>query len=135
MGQKTKKSNSPTVTTIEKGVKVRGNIYSEGKIFIVKGEIDGDLNVKNKMVIEKNGIVKGKATCNSCRLDGKFEGDLNVYDEVLISSSGKFMGNIILKERKLCVEKGAVFNCKCYFINNTEQFIKRNLENENLQEI
>jgi len=47
---------------ISQGTKLVGDITSEGG-FRIDGEVEGNLNTPNKVVIGKNGVIKGSLIC------------------------------------------------------------------------
>lgn len=109
-----KKGKSPDLTNnqnrISQGSKITGDIVSEGG-FRIDGEVDGNVNTPNKVVIGKSGIVTGSLTCNDADIEGRIVGTLTVSNLLSLKSTAHIEGEVTVG--KLSVEPGATFNASC----------------------
>ncbi len=112
------------INLIRKGTSLIGDIISEDD-FRIDGTIEGTVKTSGRVVIGKEGVVKGKAFCNSADIEGTFSGELEVKSLLSLKSSAVVYGNIVIG--KLMVEPGAVFNASCMM---REREVKELVSNE-----
>ena len=109
-----KKGKTPDLRSqqnrISQGTSINGDINSEGG-FRIDGEVEGNLNTSNKVVIGKSGVIKGTLVCKDADVEGKFNGKLTVSNLLSLKSSAVIEGEVIVS--KLAVEPGATFNASC----------------------
>lgn len=95
---------------IAQGTKIKGNIEAKG-CFRIDGCVEGSIKTPGKVVIGKEGSVKGELECANADIEGKFSGKLEVSEILSLRSSAFVEGEAALG--KLAVEPGAVFNATC----------------------
>jgi len=95
---------------IEKNTKIKGDIVSEAD-FRIDGKLNGNLKTTGKVVIGKDGLIKGKVECVNADIDGNFNGELIVSDLLSLKASAVIEGTVTVT--KLAVEPGATFNASC----------------------
>lgn len=95
---------------IEKNTKIKGDITSEAD-FRIDGKLEGNVKTSGKVVIGREGFIKGKVECVNADIEGKFNGELNVSDLLSLKSSAFIEGTVSVA--KLAVEPGATFNASC----------------------
>lgn len=95
---------------IESSTKVKGEILSEGD-FRIDGILDGSIKTKGKVVVGKEGSIKGSVTCASADVEGKINGNLFVSQTLSLRSTSIIDGDVVIG--KLIVESGATFNASC----------------------
>lgn len=95
---------------ISQGTKIVGDITSQGG-FRIDGEVEGNINTPNKVVIGKTGVVKGSLICKDADIEGHVEGIIQVSSLLSIKSSARIEGEVTVG--KLAVEPGAAFNASC----------------------
>lgn len=95
---------------IAQGTILKGDIESEGS-FRIEGELQGNLNLKGKVVIGETGIIKGEVICENADIEGTFEGKLKVNTCLNLKSTANISGDVITDQ--LVVEAGASFNATC----------------------
>lgn len=95
---------------IEKNTKIKGEIISEAD-FRIDGKLDGNVKTSGKVVIGKDGYIKGKVECVNADIEGSFNGELLVSDLLSLKSSAVIEGTVSVN--KLAVEPGATFNASC----------------------
>ncbi len=88
------------------GATIHGDISSEADI-IISGELSGDLNCPQKVVIDKTGIVTGNIVAKSIEVIGLVKGNIRVTTHIHILKNGVVNGHIITP--KLILEEGAEF--------------------------
>lgn len=103
-------NTSGTSNRIVAETKFKGEISSKSD-FRIDGEIEGDVQTAGKLVIGKNGFVKGNITCENADVEGKIEGVLKVNNVLSLKSTAVIEGEVHVK--KLSIEPGAVFNVSC----------------------
>lgn len=95
---------------IEKNTRIKGDIVSEAD-FRIDGKLDGNVKTSGKVVIGKDGYIKGKVDCVNADIEGSFNGELLVSDLLSLKSSAVIEGTVSVS--KLAVEPGAAFNASC----------------------
>lgn len=95
---------------IEKNTKIKGDITSEAD-FRIDGKLEGNVKTSGKVVIGKDGYIKGKVECVNADIEGKFNGELQVTDLLSLKASAVIDGTVVVS--KLSVEPGATFNASC----------------------
>ncbi|MEO2083515.1 MAG: polymer-forming cytoskeletal protein [Desulfurobacteriaceae bacterium] len=115
MLRKKEENNTEIKSILAQGLKIEGNLKSEGKIRI-DGEVLGDVT-GDTIIFGSTAVVKGKVQASKVVLMGKLEGDLKA-DSVEIMSTAKVKGEVLAKE--LSIEKGAsvegTFKCGDYLM-------------------
>ena len=95
---------------IAKNTSLVGDISSDGD-FRVDGKIEGTIKTSGRVVIGREGTVKGTIDCANADIEGTFAGKL-IVDEVLsLKSTADISGDVVMG--KLSVEPGAAFNATC----------------------
>jgi len=109
-----KKGKGPDLTNqqnrISQGSKIKGDIVSEGG-FRIDGEVEGNINTPNKVVIGKSGVVNGSLICNDADIEGRVIGTLTVNNLLSLKADAHIEGEVVVG--KLSVEPGATFNASC----------------------
>ena len=95
---------------IEKNTVIKGDITSQAD-FRIDGKLDGNVKTSGKVVIGKDGLIKGKVECVNADIEGNFNGELFVSELLSLKSSAKIEGTVNVS--KLSVEPGATFNASC----------------------
>ncbi|MCF6364781.1 MAG: polymer-forming cytoskeletal protein [Bacteroidales bacterium] len=95
---------------LKKGTTINGDLTSESDARI-DGIVNGNLNVKGKIIIGPTGEVTGDITCSVCEISGKVKGKLNIDSSLTLKSSANYTGE--MSSNKLIIEPGAVFNGTC----------------------
>lgn len=103
-----------TVTTINTGTVVKGDITSEGDFRIV-GKLIGSIRSTGKVVIGQSGIVEGDIFCQNADFSGTIKGNVDVEKLLLLKATVNLNGNITTS--KLSIEAGALFSGKCSMSN------------------
>lgn len=109
-----KKGKYPDPTSqqnrISEGTVIVGDITSKGG-FRIDGAIEGTVSTPNKVVIGKNGSVKGTLTCKDADIEGVVDGKVAIENLLSIKSTARIEGEVTVG--KLAVEPGATFNASC----------------------
>lgn len=95
---------------IAAGTRIKGDIEAKGAVRI-DGSIEGTVRTPGKVVIGKEGNVKGSLECENADIEGKFTGNHTVSGTLSLRSSAIIDGEVIAS--KLAVEPGAAFNASC----------------------
>lgn len=95
---------------IEKNTVIKGDITSQAD-FRIDGKLEGNVKTSGKVVIGKDGLIKGKVECVNADIEGNFNGELYVSELLSLKSSAKIEGTVNVS--KLAVEPGATFNASC----------------------
>ena len=99
-------SGSSPVTVISRGSVVHGEI-SSSDLLQIDGHVEGNIAVKNKVVIGGTGRITADITASSLEIYGKIIGDVVATDRVCIENTGSVEGNI--RSPKLMIAEGAHF--------------------------
>ncbi len=109
---------------IGEGTNFVGDIVSKGD-FRIDGTIEGTIKTEGRVIIGKNGVVKGNVYCSNADVEGIFSGELDVKSILILKSTARVSGKVVVG--KLMVEPGAIFNTTCTMkgavkeLNNNEQ--------------
>lgn len=103
---------------IEASTKVKGEILSEGD-FRIDGTLEGSIKTDGKVVVGKEGNIKGSVSCTNADVEGKINGNLFVSNTLSLKSSSRIDGEVIIG--KLIVESGATFNATCSMDNESNK--------------
>lgn len=95
---------------IEKNTIIKGDITSQAD-FRIDGKLEGNVKTSGKVVIGKDGLIKGKVECVNADIEGNFDGELYVSELLALKSSARIEGTVNVA--KLAVEPGATFNASC----------------------
>jgi len=95
---------------VEKSTVIVGEIKSKSDIRI-DGSLDGNVETEGKVIIGKEGKVKGTIMCQTADVEGQFNGKLWVADVLSLKSTSDIEGKVTVG--KLMVELGAKFNASC----------------------
>jgi len=95
---------------IEKNTIIKGDITSKAD-FRIDGKLEGNVKTSGKVVIGKDGLIKGKVECVNADIEGSFNGELYVSELLALKTSARIEGTVNVS--KLSVEPGATFNATC----------------------
>jgi cytoskeletal protein CcmA (bactofilin family) len=101
-----KDSHTEDVTIISGGVKLEGNLQSEGNVRI-DGSVVGNVIVKGNLTLGENCNIHGEIKANNIIMGGKVEGKVTSMETLRLEAKSILKGDLITK--KLIVEEGAVF--------------------------
>lgn len=102
--------NAVKINFIEPQTRFVGEIESKSD-FRIDGVLEGKINTSGRVVIGKEGSVKGDINCGYADIMGNFNGTLNVTGLLTIKAEGIIEGHITIG--KLAVESGATLNAQC----------------------
>ncbi len=95
-----------SAATVGKGMKVRGEIYSEEELYM-DGEIDGSLEVRNRLTVGPNGKVKANVKAKELVVRGSIQGNVEAEDRIAIMNGASIVGDV--KTAGIVIEDGAYF--------------------------
>jgi len=95
---------------IGKKTSIVGDIHSEGD-FRIDGTVEGSIRAEGRVIIGKDGKVKGLIECTNADIEGEVSGNISVNDMLTLKSTAIVNGDVIIG--KLTVEPGASFNATC----------------------
>lgn len=95
---------------LKNGTIITGDLTSESDARI-DGIINGNINIKGKIIIGTTGKVIGDITCSFCDIEGNVKGKLTVKKSLTLKSTANYTGEIATN--KLIIEPGAIFNGSC----------------------
>jgi cytoskeletal protein CcmA (bactofilin family) len=95
---------------IGKKTSIVGEIHSEGD-FRIDGTVEGSIRAEGRVIIGKEGKVKGLIECTNADIEGEVTGDISVSDMLSLKSTAVIYGDVVIG--KLTVEPGASFNATC----------------------
>ena len=94
-------------TYLGKKLKIKGNVSGEGNL-VLMGELDGEFNLKGKLKIAQDALVKGTIKANAVSVNGNVEGTLTATERVQLEQTAKLQGSI--EAPKIAIIEGARFN-------------------------
>ena len=98
-------SGSPK-STIGKTIFVKGKVFSDEEVFI-EGKIEGQLNIKHRVVVGKGGIVNADIEAREVIVKGTVNGNVKGNYKVEIVPDGVVNGNIV--SQRVVLAEGAIF--------------------------
>jgi cytoskeletal protein CcmA (bactofilin family) len=101
-----KDMHAEEVSIISGGVKLEGNLFSEGNVRI-DGIVLGNVTVKGNLTIGEIANIQGELKANSIVMGGRIEGKITAQDTLRLESKSVLKGDLIT--RKLIIEDGAFF--------------------------
>tara|TARA_R110002049_G_scaffold102775_2_gene248719 strand:- start:3740 stop:4165 length:426 start_codon:yes stop_codon:yes gene_type:complete len=95
---------------ISQGTKIVGDFNSEGD-FRIDGTVEGNIKTTGKVVVGKEGFIKGTLQGTDAYFEGKFSGKLALSGTLTLKAAAHIEGEVVVG--KLAVEPGATFNVTC----------------------
>jgi len=95
-----------SAAAVGKSTRVRGEIYSDEELFM-DGEIDGSLEVRNRLTIGPNGKVKANVKAKELIVRGSIQGNVEAEDRIAIMNGASIVGDV--KTAGIVIEDGAYF--------------------------
>lgn len=100
------------------GTRVKGDLVTESSIRI-DGELVGNLASSAKVVLGKNGVLRGDLISQEADIEGTVEGTLKVEGLLVLRAAANIKGDI--KCLKIQIEEGAQFSGKCVMGNSVDK--------------
>lgn len=107
---KSSSEGSKDQNKIAQGTKIVGDLEAKG-CFRIDGIVEGTVKTPGKVVIGKDGFIKGNLECENADIEGKFIGKLLIRNTLSLRSTALIEGEAVVA--KLTVEPGATFNATC----------------------
>jgi len=98
------------VNVIGAGTKIVGDLMSEGD-FRIDGTLEGTLKTNGRVIIGKQGFIKGNVDCGNADVEGRFSGDFLVSQTLTAKATANITGSVSVGQ--ICTEPGASFNATC----------------------
>ena len=108
--KKTVQTPTTDINRIAAHTHIVGDLTSEGD-FRIDGSVDGTVKTSGKVIIGKQGSIKGTVECQNADIEGKLSGTLQVSEMLVLKSTADVSGEVTIG--KLTVEPGASFNVSC----------------------
>ena len=106
---------------IVEGTIIKGNIISKAD-FRLDGELIGNFQSQEKIVIGPTGIVIGDIECKNADIEGKFVGKIKVLELLNVKDTAIIQGEVTVG--KLSVEPGADFSASCVMKTNLDNTVE-----------
>lgn len=94
------------VSIISSGVKIDGDLYSEGNVRI-DGKINGNVTIDGNLTIGDSSELRGEIKARNITMSGKIFGKIDATEKLKLESKSVLKGDLITKF--LIVEEGAIF--------------------------
>lgn len=101
-----KDSHEEEVSIISSGVKIEGNLSSEGNVRI-DGIIHGNLSISGNLTIGDSSEIIGEIKARNVTTNGKVEGKIYASEKLKLEPKSVIKGDLITKT--LIIEEGAIF--------------------------
>lgn len=122
-------ATAPERNVIGKKTTIVGDIKSDGD-FRIDGIVEGSVETKGRLIIGKEGEVRGNIDCSNADIEGTFSGELLVHNLLTLKATAKVEGNVQIG--RLSVEPSAIFNVTCSMIGVVKELSKEKLEVEKI---
>ncbi|MCP4216152.1 MAG: polymer-forming cytoskeletal protein [bacterium] len=93
-------------SVIGKTLFIKGEVNSDEEV-IIDGKIEGKLNIRHRVVVERNGVVNADIEAREVVIKGTVNGNVKGNFKVEIIPEGVLNGNII--SQRVVLAEGAVF--------------------------
>ena len=108
MAKNNKEFSSPEdVSILSSGIKIEGNIFSEGNVRI-DGKVIGNVVTNGNLTLGDHSDLKGEIKAKNITISGKVDGTLFTSEKLVLEAKSSVSGDISCKI--LVVESGAKFN-------------------------
>ena len=121
--KKTISNNIMARNIIAKGTTFVGDIKSDGD-FRIDGTLEGSLKTSGRVIIGKEGFIKGKVEATNADIEGKFSGELHVSNILTLKETANVSGDIF--PAKLNSEPGATLNANCSMKGSVKELNHKN---------
>jgi cytoskeletal protein CcmA (bactofilin family) len=98
------------INMIGEGTVIEGTLRSESDVR-VSGRVVGNLDVKGKVIIAKEGSINGELVAISADIAGDVQGQILIKELCVLKGPARVDADI--KSARIVVEEGAVFNGQC----------------------
>ena len=92
---------------IGRGITIRGTLSGAADLTI-EGRVEGHINLKNHLTIEKSGHVQAEVKAENLTINGEMFGNILAGERVSISNTAKVQGDV--KAPRVVIDDGARFN-------------------------
>ncbi len=110
------KSASRESTHLARGSKVVGEISGTAEL-VIDGEVEGQIELKNRVVVGGQGRVDGKIVAASVQVGGKVLGNVRGLERVEVLASGSLEGDVV--SPRVVIAEGAFFKGKVEMTDGT----------------
>jgi cytoskeletal protein CcmA (bactofilin family) len=93
-------------TEVGKTMRLRGDMYSDEELYL-DGEIEGTLEVRDRLTIGPNGKVKANIKARELVVRGWIQGNVEALDRITIMTGASIVGDV--KTAGIVIEDGAYF--------------------------
>jgi cytoskeletal protein CcmA (bactofilin family) len=106
-GQAAPVSQPPkTAGSAGKTIRFRGDLFSAEE-FYLDGELEGTLEVRNRLTIGPNAKVKANVKAHELVVRGQIQGNVEAVDRIVIMNGASIVGDV--KTAGIVIEDGAFF--------------------------
>lgn len=107
-------------TILGKSFHVKGTVYAGGSVRI-EGSLEGELEVKEDLVIGESAVLEGIVKAANVHMSGKIIGDLYADGQLKLTQTSQMLGNVEVD--KIIIDEGATFqgNCVMKSIEHTQE--------------
>jgi cytoskeletal protein CcmA (bactofilin family) len=93
-------------TAIGKTMRLRGEMSSDEELYL-DGDIEGTLEVRNRLTIGPNGKVKANVKARELVVRGSIQGNVEASERIFIMTGASIVGDV--KTAGIVIEDGAYF--------------------------
>ena len=104
---------------LESGTESEGKILHPGGMR-VRGHFDGEIILKETLIVEPDGWVRGTVSAGAIVCEGRIEGDVQALSTVKISDGGTLKGTV--QTPSIHIEMGAIFEGKSTMPRQPQEF-------------
>ena len=101
---------TPSSTVVAAGATITGALRGDG-IIQVEGTVEGEIDLRGSVMVDRTGQVKGPVTAEVIRVAGHFEGAVTARERLLLQRTGNVEGDVTTPA--LEVEEGGRLNGRC----------------------
>ena len=115
---------------VSAGTKIVGDLESVGD-FRIDGTLEGTLKTDGRVIIGKEGFIKGNIICTNADVEGRFSGKFFVSNTLTAKSSANITGSVNVGQ--ISTEPGATFNATCNMKGAIKELTKETNDKKNKQ--
>jgi len=94
-------------TYLGKNLKLNGNLAGVCSLIIL-GTFDGSFDIKGRMEVAQDAVIKGDVQATDININGKLEGTIVASERIVLDTAAAIKGRLVTP--KISIQDGAVFD-------------------------
>lgn len=129
--KKPQNGSALSLNIISEETHLEGNITSTSD-FRIAGRVYGDLDIKGKLLLTSEAVIRGEIRVDLADISGAVRGDVIASGKLVLRGNAKLNGNIFTK--MLVIEEGAFFQGECHMTEDLPEKMAKPVADHNSDE-